>query len=93
MKRLLAMSLCIAIPIAASAADNSYKVEYDGGSVSDIKTGTDLKLYIEGNQIRFVRDKKDVIMIPAATVTEISYGQDVHRRIGAAIGMVFSPLA
>lgn len=87
MKRLLAMSLCIAIPIAASAADNSYKVEYDGGSVSDIKTGTDLKLYIEANQIRFVREKKDVITIPAATVTEISYGQDVHRRIGAAIGI------
>ena len=30
-------------------------------------------------------------MIPAATITEISYGQDVHRRVGAAIGLaVFS---
>jgi hypothetical protein len=25
--------------------------------------------------------------IPASAVTEISYGQDVHRRIGAAIGL------
>jgi hypothetical protein len=34
-----------------------------------------------------VKDKKDVIVIPASTVTEISYGQDVHRRVGAAIGI------
>ena len=25
--------------------------------------------------------------IPASSITEISYGQDVHRRIGAAIGL------
>ena len=87
MKRLLATVLCLAMPIAVFAGDNSYKVNYDGGSVPDVKSGTDLKLYIEANQLRFVRDKKDVITIPAATVTEISYGQDVHRRIGAAIGI------
>jgi hypothetical protein len=26
-------------------------------------------------------------LIPAASVTDISYGQDVHRRVGAAIGV------
>jgi hypothetical protein len=87
MKRLLAAILCLAIPFAMCGADNSYKVAYDGGSVPAIKAGTDLKLYIDANQIRFVKDKKDVITIPASTVTEISYGQDVHRRIGAAIGI------
>jgi CxxC motif-containing protein (DUF1111 family) len=87
MKRLLATILSIAMPMAVFAGDNSYKVNYDGGSVPDIKAGTDLKLYIEANQLRFTKDKKDVITIPAATVTEISYGQDVHRRIGAAIGI------
>ena len=75
------------MPIAMSAADNGYKVAYDGGSVPDIKTGAGLKLYIDSNQIRLVRDKTDVITIPATAVTEISYGQDVHRRIGAAIGI------
>jgi hypothetical protein len=34
-----------------------------------------------------VKDKNDVVTIPAAAVTEISYGQDVHRRVGAAIGL------
>jgi len=87
MKRLLAVILCVTIPVALFAGDNSYKVAYDGGSVPDVKSGTDLKLYIDAKQIRLVKDKKDVITIPASTVTEISYGQDVHRRIGAAIGI------
>jgi hypothetical protein len=32
-------------------------------------------------------DKEDIATIPATAVTEISYGQDVHRRVGAAIGL------
>jgi ApbE superfamily uncharacterized protein (UPF0280 family) len=28
-----------------------------------------------------------VLVIPASAVTEITYGQDVHRRVGAAIGL------
>lgn len=88
MKRLVATFLCITMPIAMSGAtDNSYKVKYDGGSVPDVKAGADMKLYIEANQIRLVKDKKDVVTIPASAVTEVSYGQDVHRRIGAAIGI------
>ena len=87
MKQLLAVILCVTIPVGLFAGDNSYKVAYDGGSVPDVKGGSDLKLYIDAKQIRFVKDKKDVITIPASTVTEISYGQDVHRRIGAAIGI------
>ena len=88
MKRFVATFLCIAMPFAMFAAsDNGYKVAYDGGSVPDVKAGTDLKLYIDANQIRFVKDKKDVITISASTVTEISYGQDVHRRVGAAIAI------
>jgi hypothetical protein len=87
MKRLLAVALCLIVPATLFAGDNSYKVAYDGGSVPDIKAGVGLKLYIDSNQIRFVRDKTDVVTIPASSVTEISYGQDVHRRVGAAIGL------
>jgi len=87
MKRLLATVLCITMPLAMSAAENGYKVAYDGGSIPDIKAGVGLKLYIDSNQIRLVRDETNVITIPASAVTEISYGQDVHRRVGAAIGI------
>ncbi len=69
------------------AGDNGYKVAYDGGSITDAKAGTGMRLFIESNQIRLVKDKADVVIIPASAVTEISYGQDVHRRVGAAIGL------
>jgi hypothetical protein len=91
MKRLLALFLCIIFPVSAFAGDNSYKIAYDGGSISNLKAGTDLKLFIDGNNIRIVKDKTEIAVIPASAVTEISYGQDVHRRVGAAIGLaVFS---
>jgi hypothetical protein len=87
MKRVLAVLLCIAIPSISWAADNSYKVAYDGGSLQGLKPGNDLKVFIESNEIRVMKDKMTVIEIPASAVTEISYGQDVHRRVGAAIGV------
>jgi hypothetical protein len=88
MRKALALMLCILVPAAVfGASDNSYKVTYDGGSVPDLKAGTGLKRYIESSQIRLARDKKDVITIPVSSVTEVSYGQDVHRRVGTAIGL------
>ena len=89
MRRICALLLCIALPVAVFAADalNGYKVAYDGGTLADVKTGTGLKLVINTNTITFVRDKSEVLTIPASAITEISYGQDVHRRVGAAIGL------
>jgi len=87
MKKLMVVLLCFAIPMTVLAADNGYKVNYDGGSIADTKAGTSMKLIIEPNQIRLVKDKTEVVTIPASAITEISYGQDVHRRVGAAIGL------
>jgi CxxC motif-containing protein (DUF1111 family) len=93
MKCLLAIVLCIATPIAMFAADdNGYKVTYDGGSLPGAKSGSGMKLYIEGDHVRLVKDKADVITIPASAITEVSYGQDVHRRVGAAVGLAFVSL-
>ena len=92
MKRVIAVLLCVLFPVVAFASDgNSYKVAYDGGSLQGIKAGTSAKLIIEPTQILIVHGKDTLATIPAASVTEISYGQDVHRRVGAAIGLaVFS---
>jgi hypothetical protein len=87
LNHLLVVVLCTVLPIAVFAEDNAYKVTYDGGSVPATKAGTGLKLYIESNQVRFVKDKKDMVTIPASAITEISYGQDVHRRVGTAIAV------
>ncbi len=87
MKKLLAIFLCVLFPISAFAGENGYKIVYDGGSLPDAKAGTDMKLSIEGSNVRIVKGKDEVVVIPAAAITEISYGQDVHRRVGAAIGV------
>src|SRR5208282_3344080 len=87
MNKLMAIVLCVAMPMMVFAGDNGYKVTYDGGSIPDAEAGTGMKLIIDSNQVRLVRDKGEVITIPASAITEISYGQDVHRRVGAAIGL------
>ena len=87
MKKLLALLFCLLFPVSTFAGDNGYKIGYDGGSIQDVKAGTTVRLYIEGASIRVVKDGRDIASIPAAAVTEISYGQDVHRRVGAAIGI------
>jgi hypothetical protein len=87
MKKIIAIFLCVLFPVSALAGDMGYKIVYDGGSLANAKAGNDMKLVLDGTNIRVIRDKADVIVIPASAVTEISYGQDVHRRVGAAIGV------
>ncbi len=91
MKKFIALLMCLVFPMSAFAGDNGYKIAYDGGSIQNAKAGTDMKLYIDGANIRIMKDKTEIVIVPASAVTEISYGQDVHRRVGAAIGLaVFS---
>ena len=87
MKSFVALLLCLLLPSVSFAADNGYKVIYNGGSIQDLKAGTSAQLVIESNQVRLVRGKETIATIPATAITEISYGQDVHRRVGAAIGL------
>ena len=72
----LAAALCFAIILALFAGDNGYNVKYDGGSLHT-KAGTGLKMYIDANQVRFVKGKTELAKIPSSAITEISYGEDV----------------
>jgi hypothetical protein len=93
MKSCIALFLCLLVPTVAFAADNnSYKVIYDGGSLQNVKAQTDVRLVIDPDKVRILHGKDEIASIPAATITEISYGQDVHRRVGAAIGLAFISL-
>jgi hypothetical protein len=86
-KTTIVLLLCALIPITAIAAETGFNVKYDGGSVTNVKAGNGVRLFIEGNQIRIAKDKADVATIPVSSVTEISYGQDVHRRVGTAVAV------
>jgi hypothetical protein len=87
--RFVAFLLCIAIPIMGLNAkeDGGYKVMYDGGSLPDLKAGTKLSMHIDSSQIRLMDGSKLIATIVPSSVREITYGQDVHRRVGAAIGL------
>src|SRR5260370_41215212 len=89
MRRVCALFLSIAVCTAVFAADaqNGYKVTYDGGSLADTKVGSGLKLIINSSTVTLVKSKTEVANIPASAITEISYGQDVHRRGGTAVAV------
>jgi hypothetical protein len=86
MRYLTAVVLSAVLPFTALASESGFKVAYDGGSIAE-KAGTSVYLYIESQQVRLVKDNAVLVSIPVSAVTEISYGQDVHRRVGAAIGL------
>jgi hypothetical protein len=90
----LAAALAVIIPAAAFGETGSeYHVLYDGGTAPDLKPGAKLRLIVVGDEIRFVQGQKEAVLrIPASAVTEISYGQDVHRRVGAAVGLAIVSL-
>ena len=54
---------------------------------ANLSVGSELRLYLAGGEIQFLRDKEPVFRVPATSVTEISYGQYVHRRVGTAIAV------
>ena len=87
MRSFITALLCLSVSVAAFASEGGYKVNYDGGSVTTLKAGEHLNLFMDGDHIRLMHDKENVLDVPASAVTEISYGQDVHRRVGAAIGL------
>jgi hypothetical protein len=89
MKSVLAVILCLAIPTLSIASDSqpSFKVKYDGGSLQNAKAGADLKVYVDSNSVRITQGNTEIANILPSTITELSYGQDVHRRVGAAIGL------
>lgn len=85
----IALLLCFMTYLSLFAADaaNGYKVKYDGGSLSEAKVGDGMKVVINSDAIKFLKGNTEVTSIPPSAITEISYGQDVHRRVGAAVGV------
>ena len=89
MKSLVALLLCLVIPAVMFAGDSqpSFKIAYDGGSLQNVKAGVKLNLFVDSTSVRIMDGANEVANIPASSITEVSYGQDVHRRVGAAIGL------
>jgi hypothetical protein len=63
----------------------AFPMKYEGGSVQ-MRQHDILKVYVSPQTITMVQGKS-VTEVPTSAVTEISYGSDVHRRVGPAIGV------
>jgi hypothetical protein len=89
MKSVVAVILCLIIStqIFAKELEPGFNVRYDGGSLQTAKAGTDLRLYVNSNSVRIMKGHIEIANILPSSITEVSYGQDVHRRVGAAIGL------
>jgi PEGA domain len=88
-RALTAISLCCLLPTTTLAAESQvgYDVTYSGGSLPNVKGGEGLKLYLDATRIRLRHNSQDVVVIPARAITEVSYGEEVHHRIGTAAGL------
>jgi hypothetical protein len=60
-------------------------MKYEGGSLP-LKQHDDVKVTL-GNEIVTIKQGKQSYPVPVKSISEISYGADVHRRVGAAIGV------
>jgi hypothetical protein len=87
-RQITATLICVALSSASFAAERQvgYDVKYSGGSLPTVKGGDDLKLFV-GDTVRLTKKKGDELSVPASSITELSYGQEVHRRIGTAAGV------
>jgi hypothetical protein len=76
MKHLLAVVLCVLLPVSALAESAGYKVAFDGGSIPQ-KAGTSMFLYIEANQIRLAQKSEVVatMALPRLATDKMSTGE------------------
>ncbi len=72
MRFFVALFMCFATAIAVVAGDASYKVSYEGGSITDLKSGEKMKLFLDQNQIRLVRNHSEVLVLPAAAIAKLA---------------------
>src|SRR5271165_1705226 len=87
----LALFLCgMLVPVSCGAeSQTGYAVTYSGGSFPAVKCGEDMKLYLDADQVRLVwkHNQHKHVLIKASTIRDVSYGQEVPRRVGTAIGL------
>jgi len=90
--------LCLAVTAYAFWDGNSWnKIRYNGGT---LQTKVDPKdwgnnLTVTSDAITLKLKDKQEVVIPAKSVTGLSYGQEAHRRVGTmvALGILITPLA
>jgi len=89
--KIFVVALCFCLPAAqllaqtASRSGVAYSMKYEGGSLG-LKQHDGVKVSVESDQVVCSQGKqRHAISVKA--INEVSYGNDVHRRVGAAVGV------
>ena len=94
MKPYVSMVLCFALAMvavnpgyAAKSKEIGVKtpMKYEGGSLA-LNQHDSLETFVSKDGVVLVQGKQR-FTIPVKSITEVSYGNDVHRRVGAAFGV------
>jgi hypothetical protein len=80
----LLISASLLVAAEKSVKPVSFPMKYEGGSLPLNDSG--LKVFLNKEDIAIVQGKQN-FNVPIAAITEVSYGNDVHRRVGAAVGV------
>jgi hypothetical protein len=90
--RCISLSLCLLLvlptaTLGASKKENGvqFPMKYEGGSLA-LDQHDSLKAFVSNDEVVIVQNKQR-FAVPVTNITEISYGNDVHRRVGAAVGV------
>lgn len=62
-----------------------FPMKYEGGSLP-LDQHDKLTTYVSKDEVVLVQGKQR-FAVPVKDITEVSYGNDVHRRVGAAVGV------
>jgi hypothetical protein len=82
---ILAAMALVTTPLLAANQAVMYEMKYEGGSLP-LDQHDKLKLTVADDRL-VIKQGKQEHPIPIAAITEVSYGNDVHRRVGAAVGV------
>ena len=88
MMKVVSVFLCLVISAMAATTPTSgvsFPMKYEGGSLP-LDQHNKLKTTITSTDVLFDQGKQHFV-VPMKSITEVSYGSDVHRRVGAAIGL------
>lgn len=90
MRPFLALSLAAFFLPLAALADVSFPMKYEGGSLP-LELHDKLRVSLEGQTVVMIQGRHK-FEVPSQSITEVSYGNDVHRRVGTAVGVAFATL-
>jgi hypothetical protein len=94
--KFLAILLCVSL-LAYADGNTFTRVRYNGGSVASKVDPKDWdnKLTVTPDAITLDFKDQQHLVIPAKSVTSLSYGQEAHRRVGTmiALAVLVAPVA